>query len=145
MQRSAGPAVLLPSENAPLAIRRGALGRCPACGEGRIFGRYLKVRDVCDACGTELHHHRADDFPPYIVIFIVAHVVGYGIYLTETRFAGLPLALQAVLWPVVTVGLSLALLQPVKGAVVALQYALGMHGFGRARAVGAGANRESAG
>ena len=32
-------------------------------------------------------------------------------------------------WPVFTLLFALVLLQPVKGAVVGLQYALGMHGF----------------
>jgi uncharacterized protein (DUF983 family) len=37
------------------------------------------------------------------------------------------------LWPAFTLGLGLALLQPVKGAIVALQWALGMHGFEEAK------------
>ena len=71
------------------AMKRGALGRCPACGRGRgrLFGRYLKVVDRCAECGTELHHHRADDLPPYLVIFIVGHLIGYGILTAEARFA----------------------------------------------------------
>jgi uncharacterized protein (DUF983 family) len=114
------------------AVRRGLLGRCPACGEGKLFGRYLKVVPECSACGLELHHHRADDFPPYIVMFIVGHLVGYGIYISETRFDDVPLWLHIAVWPALTLVLSLVLLQPVKGAVVGLQYALGMHGFAQA-------------
>jgi uncharacterized protein (DUF983 family) len=112
------------------AVRRGAAGRCPACGKGRLFPRFLKVADACDSCGQELHHHRADDFPPYIVIFIVAHLVGTGILIAETEFEGTPLWFHLAVWPLVTVVLCLVLLQPVKGAVVGLQYALRMHGFG---------------
>jgi uncharacterized protein (DUF983 family) len=112
------------------AVGRGALGRCPACGQGRLFPRFLKVAEACDACGQELHHHRADDFPPYIVIFIVAHVVGTGILIAETEFEGTPLWFHLAVWPLLTVVLCLALLQPVKGAVVGLQYGLRMHGFG---------------
>ena len=111
------------------AVGRGALGRCPACGHGRLFPRFLKVAEACDSCGQELHHHRADDFPPYIVIFIVAHVVGTGILIAETEFEGTPLWFHLAVWPLLTVVLCLALLQPVKGAVVGLQYALRMHGF----------------
>lgn len=114
------------------AMKRGFLGHCPACDQGRLFGRFLKVADRCDACGTELHHHRADDLPPYLVIFIVGHVIGYGILMTETKLE-MPLWIHLAIWPLLTVVLSLALLQPVKGAVVGLQYALGMHGFGAAR------------
>jgi uncharacterized protein (DUF983 family) len=112
------------------AVGRGALGRCPACGHGRLFPRFLKVAEACDSCGQELHHHRADDFPPYIVIFIVAHVVGTGILIAETEFEGTPLWFHLAVWPLLTVVLCLALLQPVKGAVVGLQYGLRMHGFG---------------
>ena len=115
-----------------LSMRRGFLGRCPACGQGRLFGRFLKVADACEVCGTEFHHHRADDFPPYIVMFIVGHAVVYGILQTETRLE-VPLWVHLAVWPALTVVLAVGLLQPVKGAVVGLQYALGMHGFGAAR------------
>jgi uncharacterized protein (DUF983 family) len=91
--------------------------------------RFLKVTPSCDRCGTEFHHHRADDLPPYLVIFLVGHLVGYGVLIGETRFE-LPIWLHLAIWPPLTLVLCLALLQPVKGAVVALQYALGMHGFG---------------
>ena len=111
------------------ASGRGLLCRCPACGGGQLFAGFLKVRDRCEACGQDLHHHRADDFPPYVVIFVVGHVIGTGILITETGY-DVPLWLQLVLWPVLAIGMSLALLQPVKGAVVGLQYAFGMHGFG---------------
>lgn len=110
------------------AMGRGFVGRCPHCGVGRIFGRFLKVQPDCEACGLELHHHRADDLPPYVVIFIVAHAVGFLILETESAYE-VPLGVEIAVWPTVTLGLALGLLQPVKGAVVGLQYALGMHGF----------------
>lgn len=115
------------------AVLRGARCRCPACGSGRLFGRFIKVEPACTRCGQVFSHHRADDFPPYLVMFAVGHICGYGIYLSETRFEGVPLWLHAVLWPSLAIGLSLALLQPVKGAVIGLQYGLRMHGFGASR------------
>lgn len=115
----------------PGAIWRGVRGRCPRCGEGRLFGRFLKVRPECDSCGLEFHHHRADDFPPYIVMFAVGHLLGYGVYISETRFDEVPMWVHFATWPTLAIVLSLALIQPVKGAVVGLQYALGMHGFER--------------
>ena len=110
------------------AVGRGFAGACPHCARGRVFRGFLKVAQTCDECGLELHHHRADDLPPYLVIFVVGHVVGYGILVSELRF-DVPLWLHLAVWPALTLVLSLALLQPVKGAVVGLQYALGMHGF----------------
>jgi uncharacterized protein (DUF983 family) len=117
----------------PQAVQQGFMGRCPACGQGRLFGRFLKVADHCDACGQAFHHHRADDFPPYIVMFLVGHVIGYGTYTAEIRFDDVPLWFHLAVWPLLTLFLCLALLQPVKGAVVGLQYALRMHGFGAAQ------------
>lgn len=111
------------------AAKRGFLGRCPACGEGHIFGRFLKVNDHCEVCGEAFHHHRADDLPPYLVIVIVGHIVGTGILTAET-YSDWPAWLHMVIWPTLTIALSLLLIQPVKGAVVGHQWALRMHGFG---------------
>jgi uncharacterized protein (DUF983 family) len=110
------------------AIRRGFLGRCPRCARGKLFCRFLEVAEACDMCGTAFHHHRADDVPPYLVIFLVGHIVGYGILKAETGY-DVPLWLHFAVWPALAILLALVLLQPVKGVVIALQYALGMHGF----------------
>ncbi|WP_233385709.1 DUF983 domain-containing protein [Methylobacterium sp. C25] len=111
------------------AMLLGFVCRCPHCGEGKMFGRFLKVRPHCEACGMQLDGHRADDFPPYIVIFLVGHIVGYLILTFEMGY-DVPLWVSVTLWPGLTLGLAAALLQPVKGAVIGLQYATRMHGFG---------------
>ncbi len=110
------------------AMQRGLLGRCPHCGRGRMFSAFLKVADQCPACGEALHHHRADDFPAYVVIFIVGHIMVPLVLSVETHFAP-AYWVHMALWPALTVVLTLLLLQPVKGAIVALQWAVGMHGF----------------
>ena len=110
------------------AMLDGFRGRCPACGTGRLFGRYLKVQDACAHCGEELHHHRADDFPAYLVIVIVGHIVVPLVLAVETHLAP-SYWIHLALWLPLTLGLSLTLLQPIKGAVVAVQWFLGMHGF----------------
>jgi len=114
------------------AIRQGFMGRCPHCGKGRMFRAFLKVADNCPACGEELHHHRADDFPAYVVIVIVGHILVPLVLGVETQFAP-PYWVHMMLWPALVVVLSLALLQPVKGAIVGLQWAVGMHGFEQAK------------
>ena len=65
----------LPARDAWSAMLRGLRGRCPNCGEGRMFRAFLKVADHCPACGEALHHQRADDAPAYFVIMIVGHIV----------------------------------------------------------------------
>ena len=114
------------------AMKRGWFGRCPNCGEGRMFRAFLKVADHCPACGEDLHHHRADDFPAYVVILIVGHILVPIVLLVETHFAP-PYWVGMTLWPAAVVVLTLALIQPVKGAIVGLQWAMGMHGFDQAK------------
>lgn len=110
------------------AMHRGAFGRCPACGEGRLFGHYLKVADHCPACNEALHHHRADDAPPYFTILIAGHLLVPLLIAFEVALRP-PLWVHAAIWVPVTLGVCLALLPAVKGAIVGLQWALYMHGF----------------
>jgi uncharacterized protein (DUF983 family) len=110
------------------AIRRGAVGRCPNCGKGRIFTSYLKVASHCSLCGEDFSHHRADDAPPYFTMLIVGHVVVAGILTCEINF-DVPMWLLGVIFGTLTVVLSLTLLPIVKGAIIGLQWANRMHGF----------------
>ncbi len=115
-----------------LSLLHGLRGRCPACGEGRLFRRFMKVADGCEACGELFHHHRADDFPAYLVIILVGHlVVPLTLYL-ELAYAP-PYWLHALIWGPLVVGLSIGLLQPLKGMIVAMQWHMGMHGFAAAK------------
>jgi uncharacterized protein (DUF983 family) len=123
------------------ALRLGLLGRCPACGKGRMFRAFLKVADQCPNCGEELHHHRADDFPAYLVIVIVGHILVPIVLAVETEIAP-AVWISMTLWPLAALVMALGLLQPVKGAVIAIQWFGGMHGFEeskKARALAAAA------
>ncbi|THV25543.1 DUF983 domain-containing protein [Peteryoungia ipomoeae] len=111
------------------SIKRGLVCRCPACGEGKLFRAYLKVADRCEACGEDLHHHRADDLPAYLVILILGHVLVGGYMMTDMAFP-LPAWVHFAIWAPIGVVASLLCLQPIKGGVVGLQWALRMHGFG---------------
>jgi uncharacterized protein (DUF983 family) len=110
------------------AMLRGMLGRCPACGKGSLFHRYLKVADHCPECAEALHHHRADDAPPYFTIVIVGHIV-VGLVLAIEMAYRPPLWVHAAIWLPLTVILALLILPLVKGTLVGLQWALLMHGF----------------
>ena len=119
----------LAPRNASQAILRGARLRCPSCGEGHLFKAYLKVADSCPKCGEDLHHHRADDAPAYFTITIVGHIVVAGALLLEKGFAP-ETWVHMALWVPLTLMLCLGLLPVVKGALVGLQWAYRMHGFG---------------
>ena len=62
------------------------------------------------------------------MIVIVGHIVVPTALLIEADYSP-PVALQLAIYLPLTALMSLALLQPVKGAVVGLQWALRMHGF----------------
>lgn len=119
---------LLPARPVSTALLRGVALKCPACGMGAMFRRYLKVADHCPQCGEALHHQRADDAPPYFTIAIVGHIVVGLMLMVEMAYRP-PLWLHAALWLPLTLILALLLLPPVKGTIVALQWALHMHGF----------------
>ena len=110
------------------ALKRGLRGRCPRCGQGKLFRAFLKVDDHCSVCAQDFTPHRADDLPAYLVIVIVGHIVVPAALWIETNYAP-AVWLQLTVYLSFTLVASLALLQPVKGAVVGLQWALRMHGF----------------
>ncbi|MAN62704.1 MAG: hypothetical protein CMI60_12250 [Parvibaculum sp.] len=111
------------------SIRRGAAFKCPSCGEGQIFRKYLKITDNCSQCGEELHHHRADDAPPYFTIFIVGHMVVPAMLWIEMSYRP-DVWVHAAIWGPLTLALTLTILPITKGTVVGMQWAVRMHGFG---------------
>ena len=112
-----------------VAVKRGLRGRCPACGDGAILHSYLKVNDACAGCGEELHHHRADDFPPYITIFVVGHILLGAMFAVDDFWPDLPVAVHFAVWPILCVVMCLWLLPIFKAGLIAYQWALRMHGF----------------
>lgn len=111
------------------AVLRGTLGRCPACGEGKLFRSFLKVADHCPSCGEAMHHQRADDGPAYLTILLVSHL---GAPILLACFVAWRPSAMTMIWTfgLGAVILSLLLLPRIKGAFVGLQWARRMHGFG---------------
>lgn len=103
----------------------GILGRCPACGQGRLFRGLLKVVPACAVCGADLSSHEPADGPAFFVMTVLGFVVAGGALWLELRYQP-PYWLHAAVWlPLILAG-SLALLRPVKGLMV------GLHLFHRA-------------
>jgi uncharacterized protein (DUF983 family) len=114
------------------AMLRGFAMKCPNCGQGHLFSRFLKVADHCEVCGEDFTPQRADDFPAYLVIIVVGHVVVPALLAVEMAYAP-PAWLQLLIWLPVTLFGALGLLQPTKGAIVGLQWQTRMHGFDQSR------------
>ncbi|GGY92838.1 DUF983 domain-containing protein [Novosphingobium colocasiae] len=114
------------------AIARGTRCRCPRCGEGRLFRKWLKPLDRCPVCTLDLTPQRADDFPAYIAMIVTGHLMAPLIIALSKDYALGVVAMFAIVVPV-ALAMMLGMLQPAKGAVIAVQWWNGMHGFARER------------
>lgn len=109
----------------PLArsIGRGLSHRCPACGEGHMFGRYLKVQPHCERCDHELALYPADDGPAYLTILLIGHLIIAPLLIFPIIWQSDPRITLPILLTSLTL-VTLALLPRVKGGWVGLMYAL---------------------
>jgi uncharacterized protein (DUF983 family) len=103
------------------AISRGLRCRCPACGQGPLFAGFLTVRSTCANCGADLSGQDSGDGPVAFIILIVGAVVVGSALVVEVRY-GPPVWLHLLLWLPLTLILTLALMRPLKGVLIALQY-----------------------
>jgi uncharacterized protein (DUF983 family) len=122
----------LPRLDLPLdlkgAVWRGIKGQCPRCAQTRLFGKYLKPVAQCTACNQDWTLHQADDFPPYVSIILTGHLIA-PVLIVIGGSAALTMGVKIALAMVLAGALMLSLLQPAKGAIIALQWWMGMHGF----------------
>ena len=115
------------------AVLRGLRGQCPRCGQAKLFFRFLKPIPHCPYCEQDWTHQQADDFPAYVSILVTGHLMApLIIVLVRDAQLSVPMLL-AIILPLVLI-LMIGLLQPAKGAIIALQWWFGMHGFRKERA-----------
>lgn len=97
-----------------------------------MFRRFLKPIPLCLHCGQDLSHQQADDFPAYVSIFVTGHLMALLIISLTLHTELSVTALLAIVLPLAVI-LMIELLQPAKGAIIALQWWFGMHGFRKER------------
>lgn len=105
----------------PPALSTGLRCRCPRCGRGHLFNGYLTPRSSCEACGLDYAFADSGDGPAFFVMSFVGLVVVLCAMIVEFSYEP-PLWLHAILWIPLTFGLSLFLVRPAKGLLIALQY-----------------------
>lgn len=105
------------------SIFRGLSHRCPSCGQGKLFGRYLKVQPHCAGCGHELALYPADDGPAYLTILLLGHLIIGPMLVFPIIWRSNPLYSLPIIMGALTV-VTLLVLPRVKGAWVGLMYAL---------------------
>ena len=103
-----------------LPIMAGLMCRCPECGEGRIFRKSLDIQR-CDVCGLDLRESNPGDGLSTIVFLLVGGVGCIGIVWSELALKW-PIWALIVVWPPLIGLLSILLLKPFKGLMVALLY-----------------------
>ena len=104
-----------------LAVKRGLLGHCPRCGEGKLFDGFLTLRPACDKCGLDYSFADAGDGPAVFVILIGGALVVLAALLTEVVYQP-PYWVHVALWLPMVLIVTLAPLRMLKGLLIALQY-----------------------
>ena len=102
----------------PIAAWRALSGRCPCCGQARLFASYLKQVETCPVCGARWGDIRADDAPPWLTILVVGHIV-VPIAATVESMVTWPLWAAVTLWSSLALGLSFAILPRAKALFIA--------------------------
>ena len=93
-----------------------------------MFEGFLGVVPVCRACGQNLSAQDSGDGPVAFIILIVGFVVLGAALVIEVRYAW-PIWLHLLVWLPLSLLLCLALLRPLKGLLIALQFRHRRHEF----------------
>jgi uncharacterized protein (DUF983 family) len=108
-------------------IWRGIRGKCPQCGEAKIFEGYLNVAPKCEVCGAALGAMPADDTPVYVAMVVVVHLLALFIGLIfEIHY--MPGTVGATVWLTLLVIACCIVLRLAKGAVIGVLLKLGIYG-----------------
>jgi uncharacterized protein (DUF983 family) len=105
-----------------LAIARGLVGRCPACGKRAILQGYIRPAPRCRLCGEDLSPCQTADSAPYIVTFLVGLIFTPIVLVLASNERRSDWVIAAILAAAVVT--ALALLPRAKGASLGLLWAL---------------------
>ena len=97
-----------------------AMGRCPVCGKGKLFKSFLKLAGSCSNCGTDFKAADTGDGPVVFVILIAGFATCFAMLYAFLAW-NWPAWMHLVVWPLFACLLSLGLMQPLKGLMVASQ------------------------
>jgi len=99
----------------------GILGRCPRCSKGHMIKGLLAVAPTCEVCGLDFSFADAGDGPAIFVMTIVGFIAIAVLWYVEVAYQPPYWVHAAILAPLSAI-LCLALLRPMKGLLIALQY-----------------------
>jgi uncharacterized protein (DUF983 family) len=107
------------------SVLRGVKGRCPACGQGKLFRKYLKVAGHCPQCDHDLARYPADDGPAYVTVLLVGHLIIAPLLLFPIIWKAPAMYSVPIVLATLTV-VTLVALSYIKGGWIGLMYALGV-------------------
>ena len=110
-----------PPEMAGSPIVNGFLCRCPRCAKGAMFAGFLTLADRCASCGLDFGFADTGDGPSFFASFVGGIIVVLVGVVTQVVW-------DSPWWVYVIILLigsafTIALIRPLKGVLVALQYA----------------------
>jgi uncharacterized protein (DUF983 family) len=111
----------MPEHRSVSPFAAGLRGRCPACGQGKLFRGFLALRPNCEHCGLDYAFADSGDGPAVFVILIGGFIVVGAALVAEILYQP-PLWLHALLWGPLILVVTLAPLRLLKGLLIALQY-----------------------
>jgi uncharacterized protein (DUF983 family) len=103
------------------AISTGLCGRCPRCGDGRLFQGFLTVAPKCEVCGLDFGFADSGDGPAVFVTLIAGFLV-VGLALIVDMTWEPPIWVFMVVFIPLALVVCLGMLRPLKGVLIALQF-----------------------
>jgi len=102
-------------------LKHGLKGRCPRCGQGRLFIGFLKIAPRCEVCGLDFSFADPADGPAFFVMMTMAiPATAFGVWVELTYEPGLWVHLLTTL-PFLLLT-CVPTIRPFKGMLVASQY-----------------------
>ena len=102
-------------------LKSGLRLRCPSCGIGKLYKSFLKLDKACGNCGEDFSHADTADGPAVFVMLIAGFVIVFSALIVEVGYEP-PYWVHVMLWQPIVIGLSLALLRPLKAELIASHY-----------------------
>ena len=108
-----------------VGVGRGIRLRCPQCGEGYLFSRYITVRERCEVCGEDNTIYPSDDAPPYLTLLMVGHFIIPFMFWMDKAWNPAMWVMFAIWLPLIAVT-TMGMLPYMKGLVIGFAWANGV-------------------
>jgi uncharacterized protein (DUF983 family) len=112
---------LQPPSHRSAGLIAGLRGRCPRCGEGKLFSGFIALAPSCESCGLDYSFADSADGPAIFIMLIAGFIVVGAALLTDAYYEPPLLVLAAIFLPLMTI-VSLGMIRPFKGILIASQF-----------------------